>query len=435
MVSLSAQEVELGLATHVDADALPAKLSVVRIAIFSQSAQTALGQAIEESLIRAGLACEVVTVDSDPSLGGFQPDFAISIDFTESLRADADTMMQSIERRWEWLRANSHARLIQCNYAIPERAESREFRASVFRVNAKLASMAQAHGHVLLCDVEAISSWQGRAEWFAAQDVSGLIAESIVDIIRAARGRVTKCVVLDLDNTLWGGVVGDDGPLGVAIGAHGDGEPFYHFQQYLRSLKQRGILLAVCSKNDIANALAPFTENPDMALKRDDITVFLANWENKGDNIRKIRDILEIGLDSMVFLDDNPFERNLVRQLVPDVHVPELPEDPADYVRAISTCNLFEATSFSAEDAARAELYKTEAERREVQSSFSDIGDYLRSLGMEMDISRFTAPKLARISQLLQRSNQFNLTTHRYSEAECEAFMLDRDFDPAVRVP
>jgi len=160
-----------------------------------------------------------------------------------------------------------------------------------------------------------------------------------------------------------------------------------------------------------------------MVLKRDDITVFMANWENKADNIRQIRDTLQIGFDSMVFLDDNSFERNLVREFLPDVIVPELPEDPADYISAISKLNLFEVTAFSREDVSRSALYKEEAGRREAQSSFTDINDFLKSLEMRASVVRFQEEEISRIEQLFQRSNQFNLTTHRYSEAECRAMM------------
>jgi len=239
----------------------------------------------------------------------------------------------------------------------------------------------------------------------------------------ASLGQVIKCVVVDLDNTLWGGVIGDDGLDGIEISAHGDGEAFYRMQQYLRALKQRGIVLAVCSKNEMANALLPFEEHPEMILRREDFAVFLANWNDKAVNIREIKGTLNIGFDSIVFLDDNPFERNLVRELIPGVVVPELPEDPADYVRAISELNLFETTSFSAEDAKRTELYQAEASRREQQAGFASVEEFLQSLDMRITVARFDPFHLPRISQLMQRSNQFNLTTRRLSEIECKALM------------
>jgi FkbH-like protein len=241
---------------------------------------------------------------------------------------------------------------------------------------------------------------------------------------------VVKCVVLDLDNTLWGGVIGDDGLTGIRLGHLGDGEAFVAFQAYLKQLPARGILLAVCSKNERDAAMLPFTEHADMVLRMEDIAVFVANWDNKADNLRAIAKQLNIGLDSMVFLDDNPFERNLVRELVPEVIVPEMPEDPADYVRAISEWNLFETASFSELDEKRTELYRQRAESEAVRADFTSLTDYLRSLEMVATLGRFDAYNLPRIAQLLQRSNQFNLTTRRYSLAECEALMADESCYP-----
>ena len=257
-----------------------------------------------------------------------------------------------------------------------------------------------------------------------------LVAQNIIDVVLSIRGRGVKCVVLDLDNTLWGGVIGDDGVHGIALSAHGDGESFYEFQSFLLELERRGVLLAVCSKNEIENALKPFLEHPDMVLKRDHICVFTANWNDKADNIRQIRQQLNIGYDSIVFLDDNPFERNLVRSLLPEVIVPELPEEPAEYVRAICELNLFETSSFFAEDSQRTEMYRQRAESQVTQSAFANVEEYLQSLDMEITVRRFQKEKIGRIAQLLQRSNQFNLTTQRRGEAECEALMHDPDCYP-----
>ena len=400
-------------------------------------------------------ALELEAIDPGSGLYQFRPDIVVLANCTQALRAryyqsGGSDFVEAASGRmlqvWDALRHNSQARIVQFNYPLPYERQFGNFDwkvpqslyPTVAALNGRLAELARERSSVLVCDVEAISSWVGRAHWFddrlwnmtkAFCNLEHLprVTQALVEIVLCTMGRVVKCVVLDLDNTLWGGVVGDDGPLGVAIGAHGDGEPFYHFQHYLLSLKQRGILLCVCSKNDYENAVAPFNENPEMVLKREDITVFVANWENKADNIRKIRDTLEIGLDSMVFLDDNPFERNLVREFLPHVIVPEMPDDPADYVRAVSELNLFETISFSAEDVARSALYKQEADRREIQSSFSNIDDYLKSLEMKIKVARFSESKISRIAQLIQRSNQFNLTTHRYSEPECETMMRDEE--------
>ena len=398
-------------------------------------------------------AMELEAINPDSGLYQFRPDVVLLAHCTQALRGryygngGGDFLRQSSEQitgLWSTIQTRCSARIVQCNFPLPYERQFGHFDlkvahslySSVSELNMRLAEAAREQGNVLLCDVEALSSTIGRKYWFDDRlwnmskafcrlEYLPQVAQALVEIVLATRGRVVKCVVLDLDNTLWGGVVGDDGANSVAIGPHGDGEAFYHFQQFLLSLKQRGILLAVCSKNNYDTALLPFAENPGMVLRRDDITVFIANWENKAGNIRKIRDTLEIGLDSMVFLDDNAFERNLVRQMLPGVIVPEMPEDPADYVRALCECNLFETSSFSAEDMARADLYQQEAGRREQRANYASVGEYLESLDMRIEVGRFTKAKLPRIAQLLQRSNQFNLTTRRHNEAECERMRLD----------
>lgn len=392
-------------------------------------------------------AIELEVINPASGLYSFKPDVVMLLNATQALRSryyehGIAPEFDRIPRIWDALAANAACRVIQGNYVLPYERPfgqfdlkiQQSFYSATQALNAHIAVSARERSNILLCDLEAVASYVGRRTWFddrlwdmsktfCALDHLPNAAQAMIDVTLAALGRVVKCIVLDLDNTLWGGVVGDLGHAGVEIGSHGDGEAFYRFQKYLLTLKRRGILLTVCSKNDTANAIAPFEQNPEMVLKRGDITVFVANWNNKADNIRAIRDTLEIGLDSMVFLDDNPFERNLVRNFLPDLIVPELPEDPADYVRAISELNLFETTAFSAEDVARSALYKQEADRRQAQTSYTDVTAFLRSLDMRMDLGRFEAEKIGRIAQLFLRSNQFNLTTHRYSEAECIAMM------------
>jgi FkbH-like protein len=440
--------------------------ATLRIALLSDAASQQFVPLLKALFDENGVAAEVFegafdaveleVFNPQSDLYRFAPDVVVLAHSSQALRSRfyhssatrefAATHINDLVRIWRAIEANCTARIIQCNVAVPAERTFGSFDLKVVdslysaasEVNTRIAVEAREHANVLVCDVDSIASWVGRRNWFderlwnmsksfCALEYLPLVAQNLVDIVLSTMGRVVKCVILDLDNTLWGGVVGDDGHLGIAIGAHGDGEAFYLFQRYLLSLKNRGILLAVCSKNDLENAVRPFNDNPDMALKRDDITVFIANWENKADNIRSIRDILEIGFDSMVFLDDNAFERNLVRQFLPDVIVPELPEDPADYVKALMALNLFETSSFSREDVVRSQLYKQEADRRELQKSFTSIDDYLKSLDMVIEVSRFSPAKLSRIAQLIQRSNQFNLTTNRWSEADCERMMLDEE--------
>lgn len=242
------------------------------------------------------------------------------------------------------------------------------------------------------------------------------IAKNTVDIISAVAGKFKKCLILDLDNTTWGGVIGDDGIENIQVGDLGVGKAFTELQLWAKQLKERGIILAVCSKNTENIAKEPFEKHPDMVLRLDDIAVFIANWENKVDNIRHIQTVLNVGFDSMVFLDDNAFERNMVRSEIKDISVPELPEDPAEYLPYLRTLNLFETASFTEEDSQRTKQYQEEAKRVSFQKSYANEDEFLKSLNMVSEISAFNKFNTPRVAQLSQRSNQFNLRTVRYTE-------------------
>jgi FkbH-like protein len=244
------------------------------------------------------------------------------------------------------------------------------------------------------------------------------VAEATASLIGALYGRMRKCLVLDLDNTLWGGVIGDDGLEKIEIGTLGIGRAFTDLQYWILKLRQRGILLAVCSKNTEAIARQPFETHPDMVLSLEDIAVFQANWDNKVDNIRRIGAALNIGLDSMVFLDDNPFERNMVREALPEVLVPELPDDPAEFLEYLYPLHLFEAVSMTAEDEDRTKMYRTDQERSLERLSYADEEAYLASLNMGSRVESLNNFNGPRVAQLSQRSNQFNLRTVRYTDAE-----------------
>ncbi len=244
------------------------------------------------------------------------------------------------------------------------------------------------------------------------------IAKNVLDIVRSVSGSFKKCAILDLDNTMWGGIIGDDGIEGIQIGDLGIGKAFTEFQLWLKQLKERGIILAVCSKNTDHIAREPFERHPDMVLHLDDIALFVANWETKVDNIMYIQNILNIGFDSMVFLDDNPFERGMVRNGIPDITVPELPEDPAEYLEYLRSLNLFETASISEEDGERTKLYQEESKRVQLQQKFTDEAEYLKHLEMVSEVRPFDSFNAPRVSQLTLRSNQFNLRTIRYSLEE-----------------
>jgi FkbH-like protein len=282
----------------------------------------------------------------------------------------------------------------------------------------------------LLLDVAALAETVGLAEWHSpshwnlaklpfANELVALYADHVARIIAALRGKSRKCLVLDLDNTVWGGVIGDDGLDGIRI-AQGDpvGEAYRSVQQLALALRQRGIVLAVSSKNTDEVARAPFRQHPEMLLREDHIAVFQANWDDKARNIRTIADALSLGLDALVFLDDNPVERGLIRRELPQVAVPELPDDPALYARILAAAGYFESLGFSDEDRKRADFYRDNARRHGLRDQATDLTSYLASLEMEITFQPFDSVGRARIAQLINKSNQFNLTTRRYSETE-----------------
>ena len=288
-----------------------------------------------------------------------------------------------------------------------------------------------------LLDVVAMAGRVGLASWHdpiawnlakqpVAHNLIPYFADSLCRLIAAMRGKSRKALILDLDNTLWAGVIGDDGMTGINI-AQGDatGEAHLALQRYALALRECGVVLAVSSKNTDEIARQVFREHPDMLIREDHIAVFQANWNDKASNIEAIAKTLNIGLDALVFVDDNPAERALVRQRLPQVAVPELPADPAFYVRTIAAAGYFEAVGFADEDRKRAQFYTDNAKRVELQANIGSIDDYLRSLNMNISFSAFDAGGRARIAQLINKSNQFNLTTRRYTEAEIDTLIDD----------
>ena len=308
------------------------------------------------------------------------------------------------------------------------------------KINYQLMELGMDLGNLFLFDADIIQSSIGylsridpkfyyRAQMTISIDALPKIAKELSDIILAVKGiKLHKCLILDLDNTTWGGVIGDDGMEGIQIGSLGIGKAFTELQLWALELKKRGIILCICSKNTESIAKEPFDKHPDMKLRLKDISVFVANWENKADNIRHIKNVLNIGYDSMVFLDDNPFERNLVRSELPEITVPELPEDPADYMSYIRTLNLFETASVSKEDNSRTQRYQEEAKRVSNKKSFKSIEGYLESLKMEAVCTPFDDFSVPRVAQLTQRSNQFNLRTIRYSEEDINRIKDSSDY-------
>lgn len=306
------------------------------------------------------------------------------------------------------------------------------------RYNAELTSAATESG-VVLFDLDHVASlwgkrrWEDARYWFHSRhafalDASGTVAHEAARLLAGARGLAKKCLVLDLDNTLWGGVIGDDGLAGIRLGSGADGEAFVAFQLFVKALKERGVILAACSKNDPEIAASVFRDHPDRVLRLEDFAVFVANWDNKADNIRDIAMRLNIGLDALVFVDDNPLERDIVRRNLPDVAVVELADDPAGFVAALAAGGWFETVAFSAEDVERGRYYAENAQREAVRSAFVDMDAYLQGLEMIATTGGADPFQLPRMAQLIGKSNQFHLTGARYGAAELEALARNPDW-------
>lgn len=363
-------------------------------------------------------------------------------------RHDIDAQLREVTDRiretWRLARSAFHCPIIQ-QAALPihppllgnnEHRLPGSLANFISRLNAMLREMTDEEGVDLLA-VDARAARDGLARWHdigmwyrAKQEIAvpaaPLYGDLVGRLLAAKQGRSAKCLVLDLDNTVWGGVVGDEGVEGLVLGQGSAlGEAFVDFQGYARELSRRGVILAVCSKNDEANAIEPFNRHPDMVLRRSDIACFVANWSDKASNIRAIAQELNIGLDSLVFVDDNPFERNLVRRELPMVAVPEVGDDPSGYIRAIADAGYFESLAVTEEDRERTSQYHGNRAREALRASTTDLRSYLRGLEMQLVWRRFDRIGLQRIVQLINKSNQFNLTTRRYTDAEILAVMAD----------
>jgi FkbH-like protein len=363
----------------------------------------------------------------------------------DSTRAEAalDEIIGRVRQAWRLAREAFQCPIIhQCALPVfPPVLGGNEHRLAgskatfVRRFNTAVRAMADEEGVDLLAlddrsNRDGLAAWHNPTYWYhGKQEVSPAAApmygDLVVRLLAAGQGRSGKCLVLDLDNTLWGGVVGDDGLEGIVIGqGSASGEAYVAFQEYCRELSRRGVILAVCSKNDEANALEPFDSHPDMVLRRPDIACFVANWSDKAANIRQVAAELNIGLDALVFVDDNPFERNLIRRELPMVAVPEVSEDPVSFIAAIADAGYFEARAITDEDRERTAQYHGNMAREALRSS-TDLEGYLRGLEMQLLWRRFDRLGLARTVQLINKSNQFNLTTRRYTEQEVLAVMDD----------
>ena len=353
---------------------------------------------------------------------------------------------QKYEMMWKKLEETWHCPIIQNNFEYPSyrlmgNQDGVDIHGRTYfvnRLNEKFAAYAREHANFFLNDINYQAAVYGLDQWSSASywhmykyalDFKAIpwMAHNLANIIKSIYGKNKKSLVLDLDNTLWGGIVGDDGAENLEIGQETSmGQVFAEFQTYVKSLKEYGVMLNVASKNEHENALAGLN-HPAGILKPEDFIIIKANWEPKSKNILEIAATMNIMPDSLVFADDNPAEREIVRQQAPGVTAPEIGR-PEDYIRILDRGGYFELTSLSEDDKKRNEMYKANMERAQQEASFADYSDYLRSLQMTGTIKAFEPVYMARIAQLTNKSNQFNLTTKRYSQADIEQMAADSDY-------
>jgi len=352
--------------------------------------------------------------------------------------------MTRYQQIWQSLEEKSSCQIIQNNFELPAYSilgnsdavapggQTRFF----MELNLRFSREAASRPRLMLLDIQSLSARMGLRNWFdwnryfsykllRSAEANVEIARSLSSLVKALYGKSRKALILDLDNTLWGGVIGDDGLDGIQIGRETPvAEAYTAFQEYCLALRSRGVLLAVCSKNDDAVARSGFS-HPSSVLKLEQFSCFKANWEPKHENILAIAQELNLGVDSFVFVDDNPAERALVAAQLPAVAVPEMSDNVADYPGILDRGRYFETAALSQEDLSRARHYELNAERLSTAASFSDYGEYLASLNMTAEIDTFQPVYLERIAQLTNKTNQFNLTTRRLTLSEMKQIAED----------
>jgi FkbH-like protein len=447
-----------------------ANLVPTRIAILGGSTTTEVMSMLELFLLAQGIQptfyesgynrySEEVLFEN-PDLWNFKPDIVFIhttwhnvSQFPGLLEAESEVEkrlhaeMARFESLWQKIHEKLGAVIIQNNFDLPQLRPLGNLEASepycrvnfLLRLNAGFAAYARSHTRFLINDIHFLSAQVGVAAWHdhnywynfhmaVSPTATVVLAQNVAAIVKSVYGKTKKCLILDLDNTLWGGVIGDDGVQNLMLGRdHPVGEAFLDFQRYVKDLKQRGVLLAVCSKNNAEIAKEGFS-HPDSVLKLEDFSVFKANWDPKPDNIHATAAELNIGLDSMVFVDDNPAERALVAGQLPEVAVPDIGSDVSRFAEILEHERYFEVPRVVQDDLSRSNYYTSNAERSAHQADFRDYGEFLASLEMTAEIGPFLPVYLERITQLINKTNQFNLTTRRYTSAEVEAISRDPGF-------
>ena len=451
----------------VTPSAIDAHMTRLRVALLSSTTINHLVPAMRVAALRRGFYFDVFSgafgqyrqelLESATRLQAFTPDVIVlslsARPLMNAIQIDADfeqvdhvlrTEVSELRGLWQTARQRFSSLVLHQTYldvfeplfgsfdrmvpAAPARV--------IDRLNELLVHAAREEGVALLDAFRAsardgLDAWFDPARWLQAKmeiapHAAGRYGEMVARIVTAHRGRSRKCIVFDLDNTLWSGVVGDVGVEGLVLGeGSAVGEAHLELQRYAKRLNERGVILAVCSKNDVLIAEHAFKRHPDMLLRRSDIACFVANWKDKAENLRDIANNLNIGLDSLVFVDDNPAERARVRQALPMIAVPELPEDPTHFVRAIADQGYFEAVCFTPEDTQRAASYAANAQREVIRDAAQSMEEFLRGLDMKLVHGPVGTLDLERSTQLINKTNQFNTTGRRYSAEEVASLAAD----------
>jgi FkbH-like protein len=444
-------------------------LEPFRLAVLSNSTVDLIVPALVASGARHALALDIIQISynqvaqealtPDSTINSSKPDAVLfALDYRalplkpclgdpEGSARAAQGAFGYLQALRQGIKANSSAVCIFQTFAPPaetlfgslDRALPGTTRHLIESINAELADSVLRLGDALfdvagLAETVGLAAWHDRQLWNMAKfpfsaDWIPLYCDHVARIVAALRGKSRKVLVLDLDNTVWGGIIGDDGLEGIKL-AQGDaiGEAHLDVQRFALELRQRGIVLAVSTKNNDEIAREPFQKHPDMLLKLEHIAVFQANWNDKASNMQAIADELSLGLDAMVLLDDNPAERGMVRKLLPQVAVPELPDDPAYFARTLAAAGYFESVTFAPEDLKRSAYYQDNARRADLQKQVGGVEAYLSSLDMTVTFEPFNPTGRSRIVQLINKSNQYNLTTRRYTDPE----VIAAENDPEV---
>ena len=446
----------------VDYEKVPASRRI-RIAIQSSFTVGGMKDALLVKCLREDIYPEIYVGGYDqynqeilnPNSGyySFKPDLTILILDTRTIFGEAflqpysesegerrqrvESAVKDITSLVEKIKQNSKSKVIINNFEVPTHSplgiiEDRQiygFKESVGDLNSKLREVFRGDTRVFLFDYEAFASNVGKenamddkmyylGDFRISPAAIPALCDAYIPYIRALLSMVKKCLVLDLDNVLWGGVVGEDGIEGIKLGPTPEGRSYLELQKYILSLYSRGVILAINSANNLDDALEVMRKHPYMVLREDYFAAMKINWENKISNMKAIAEELEIGIDSLVFLDDSKANRQVMREALPEVSTVDLPDDPALYLRTLANLRVFDSLQLTAEDRARGKMYADQRKRVEFEKTATDIDGYLKGLGTVVTLEIANKFNIPRISQLTQKTNQFNTTTRRYPEDE-----------------